>query len=417
MIKGNDILFRGLIIDTYKLEEILGEGSFGIVYKALNVHNQSEVAIKFLKRWQIPEHAMSNFMKRFELEYETGKIISDHLVRTYFINEFKGLPYYAMDYCPNGNLQRKLGKIEIKAALKYAKHILLGLNALHSHGKIHRDLKPENVLFNSMDVGMLSDFGIAGHINIQLTETSKSGKHDEIFGSYAYMAPEQRERNRREDTLLPAIDIFSFGVVCYEMVTGKLPFGDWNFTYDMEKYLHNSKFGIITNLKEYAVEIPANLEKIIYKCLQPVKDDRYQTTEEILDEIELGNQTYPEIYNDKASEMGLMVLNGEEPGKIYSFKYYNNLILIGRESDDYYNDIEIKEEWSSFISRRQATIDIHENNCYLRDGQWSDIENKWVYSKNGTYINYKLIGQNQFYKLLENDIILIGNTTLKTINI
>ena len=148
-----------------------------------------------------------------------------------------------------------------------------------------------------------------------------------------------------------------------------------------------------------------------------MKDDRYQTTDEILDEIELGNQTYPQIYNDKASEMGLMVLNGEEPGKIYSFKYYNNLILIGRESDDYYNDIEIKEEWSSFISRRQATIDIHENNCYLRDGQWSDIENKWVYSKNGTYINYKLIGQNQFYKLLENDIILIGNTTLKTINI
>ncbi|MBK8110416.1 MAG: serine/threonine protein kinase [Saprospiraceae bacterium] len=220
---------------------------------------------------EIPHHALGNFMKRFELEYETGKIDSKHLVSTYFIDEINGLPYYAMDYCPNGNLQKKIGKISITNATKFATHILLGLNALHNHGKIHRDLKPENVLFDVEDIGMLSDFGITGHINMHLTETNNSGKPEEIFGSYAYMAPEQRERNRREDTLLPAIDIFAFGVVCYEMMTGKLPFGDWNFTYDMEPYLYNAKYGIITNPQNFEITIPSKWEDIIFKCLQPSK--------------------------------------------------------------------------------------------------------------------------------------------------
>ncbi|MBK8110415.1 MAG: FHA domain-containing protein [Saprospiraceae bacterium] len=112
-----------------------------------------------------------------------------------------------------------------------------------------------------------------------------------------------------------------------------------------------------------------------------------------------------------------MVLNGEQPGRIYSIGNYSNLILIGRDNDEYYNDIDVKEEWSSYISRKQATIDVQGNMCYLRDGQWSDVENKWISSKNGTYINYIKIEENQFHKLVEEDIILIGNTTLKIINV
>jgi len=417
MTSGTEFLSKGFLIGEYLLEEVLGEGSFGIVYKAKHIENNNELAFKFLKKWQIPQHALGNFMNRFELEYETGKINSKHLVSTYFIDEINGLPFYAMDYCPNGNLQKKIGKISISNATKFATHILFGLNALHNHGKIHRDLKPENVLFDVQDVGMLSDFGITGHINMQLTETNNSGKPEEIFGSYAYMAPEQRERSRREDTLLPAIDIFAFGVVCYEMMTGKLPFGDWNFTYDMEPYFYNAKYGIITNPQNFEVSIPPKWENIIFRCLQPSKEDRYQTTDEIISEINIGTAVPTTLRNDKASQLGIMILNGEQPGRIYSIGNYSNLILIGRDNDEYYNDIDVKEEWSSYISRKQATIDVQDNRCYLRDGQWSDIENKWVSSKNGTYINYIKIEENQFHKLVEDDIILIGNSTLKIIKI
>ena len=123
MTSGTEFLSKGFVIGEYLLEEILGEGSFGIVYKAKHIVNNRELAFKFLKKWQIPHHALGNFMKRFELEYETGKIDSKHLVSTYFIDEINGLPYYAMDYCPNGNLQKKIGKISITNATKFATHI------------------------------------------------------------------------------------------------------------------------------------------------------------------------------------------------------------------------------------------------------------------------------------------------------
>lgn len=112
--------------------------------------------------------------------------------------------------------------------VKIAHQVLYGLRALHQCGKVHRDLKPENVLLNKSGTAVLTDFGISGDRNKRMTERNILGKPRQIFGTYAYMPPEQVKRNRGDATVLPTTDIFSFGVMMYQLLTGgNLPFEIW----------------------------------------------------------------------------------------------------------------------------------------------------------------------------------------------
>ena len=97
-------------VDGYELLSVLGEGRFGIVYKARKISTDAFFAIKFLKVWSVPDHAQQNLVKRFELEFETGQIKSDYLIRSHHINQFEGIPYFVMDFCSGGNLERKMNE-------------------------------------------------------------------------------------------------------------------------------------------------------------------------------------------------------------------------------------------------------------------------------------------------------------------
>ena len=115
------------------------------------------------------------------------------------------------------------------------------LKSLHANGKVHRDLKPENVLIKSDGTVALTDFGIAGDRNKRLTERGLLGVPKEVFGTYAYMPPEQVNPRRGDATVLPTTDMFSFGVMMYQLITCELPFGCLNNESDLYQYVTRGK--------------------------------------------------------------------------------------------------------------------------------------------------------------------------------
>lgn len=397
-------------ISGYQLRSVLGEGRFGIVYKATHLSTGELKAIKFLKVWSVPEHARNNLVRRFELEFETGRIPSTYLISTDHMGHVKEVPYFVMEYCTQGNLERRINAgMRTKDAITYASQILSGLDDLHSNGKIHRDLKPENVLFNASGTPKLTDFGISGHINIQLTVVNQDDKPEQIFGSYAYMAPEQIAPLKRKNTLLPTIDIFSFGVVCYEMFTGRLPFGPWEKYDDLEPYISRAMQGKPDDILQYNGEVPPLWVNVIARCLAADRNERFQNVEEIKQALGLGqqdaNMACPPDFN-------LQILDGEEYSKVYRLSILNHLRL-GRRTPMNTNDVALTETISNFISRRHATFERIGDLVYLRDGQWQPDKLSWVSSKNGTYVNGILIHGTSGHLLKLNDIITIGNTSIK----
>jgi serine/threonine protein kinase len=401
------------IMGKYELLEKLGEGSFGIVFKCRNQSTGKHYAAKFLKVWSVPDVAKKNLIERFKLEFETGRIDSKYLVQSHEIDYLANIPYFISDFCPAGNLERRINQgMSNDQAIYNAKRILAGLDDLHRNGKIHRDLKPENILFDEQGNPKLTDFGISGHINIQLTKVNNDDEPGQVFGSYAYMAPEQSTNVLRKNTLLPTVDIYSFGVLTYEMLTGNLPFGQWKSTYDIPQYLHNSRTGQITPIHQFNNQVPAEWTRIIYRCLKANREERYQNVAEILAEFQPVDKVKNEAVS--ATAFRLKVLDGETPGFVYSIKTAG-ITTIGRESENK-NTIEICEQLSAYISRKHATIEIIKGQAYLRDGQWDLAQKHWKSSKNGTFLNGRAVTESYQPVLHYNDIITIGNTSLKVIN-
>jgi serine/threonine protein kinase len=394
-------------IGDYHLDKVLGEGRFGIVYKGYHIESKAIVAIKFLKVWSVPDHAKSNLIRRFELEYETGKIESPYLIKTFDINQIEEIPYFIMEYCSGGNLERKIeAGISKEEGIEISIKILKGLNDLHQHGKIHRDLKPENILFDDNGVPKLTDFGISGHINIQLTVVNNEDRPEQIFGSFAYMAPEQLSPLKRKNTLLPTIDIFSFGVICYEMLHHKLPFGPWAVQDDIDPYIKRASRGETDDIDK---TINNTWQYVIQGCLNPARDQRFQNVEEVLNVIEPKTSI---VKKEVKSTFSLQILDGEDYGRQY-FVQIKNMATLGRENEFIHNDIALTETITNFISRAHATLECIHNEVFLRDGQWDDTLKHWKHSKNGTYINGTLVSVYTGQKLFIDDVITVGNTSIK----
>lgn len=412
----------GDVIDNYKIQKLIGEGSFGNVYKVSD--SQSQIyALKLLKLWTISSiKERKIILQRFVLEYETGKIESDFLVHCYGYGKTKGNPYIIMEYCPNGDLRPIVGtNPRIDYANKIGYEVLMGLRALHSNGKIHRDLKPENILIDINHNAKLTDFGIAGHKNIRMTEEDLFGRPKIILGTWAYMPPEQQKP--REATKLPTTDIFSYGVTMFELLSGQLPFGPLQNDSDLVEYMKRTREGKWENLKKCRHDVTETWVETISHCLCPNYKDRFQNVDEILKT--LGRHVPPEKedYDPLKQKFGLQIMQGEEYGKVF---WLNDLLknkdegilTMGRKNSSNFSDIEILEELSSYpyVSRRHATIEMYSDpfRWFIRDGQWINEEKRWSNSKNGTFLNSTRVDSDGI-EIKLNDIIIIGDTTLKVI--
>ena len=266
VVQRCDFFIGDRIDHQFQVQKILGEGSFGKVY-AVTDPNGELYALKLLKLWEVPSEIRASLMARFDMEFETGRIDSNYLVHSIAHGAVSGNPYIVMEYCPNGDLLSVMAQQYVDLS-KVATHVLYGLKALHSCGKVHRDLKPENVLVKKNGDYALTDFGISGDRNKRMTERNILGKPKQIFGTYAYMPPEQLNP-RKDATVLPTTDIFSFGVMMYQLITNCLPFGQLVLERDLVSYLRRGKNGDWD--KDSLLSAPSGKEwyQLIDGCLIP----------------------------------------------------------------------------------------------------------------------------------------------------
>lgn len=389
---------QGDIVDgKYRIQNELGSGAFGCVYKVSDA-NGSTLALKLLRLWDVPSDIRQQLIDRFEMEFQTGRIADEHLVHSLDFGFLEGNPYIVMEFCSGGDLKSKTGA-PMDELVGYAKDVLWGLKSLHINGKVHRDLKPENVLIKSNGVAALTDFGISGDRNKRMTERNIFGKPYQIFGTYAYMPPEQVNRARGETTVLPTTDIFSFGVVMYQLITGDLPFGHLEDQNDLVRYQKRGKAGEWDRLKLYSVPNGREWEAMIDGCLQPNYKQRLQSVDDVVRLLPRCNSQPRHIVeqpidrqdnNDLCNGFRLRVMQGEEYGRVYDLtklmqQSNKRLVTVGRDTS---NMVCLKEYETAYTSRKHFTMEFRQSNQWIvRDGQW-DMDNRaWKSSSNGTYVN------------------------------
>lgn len=415
----------GDVIDgQYGVEKMLGEGSYGKVYAVRD--GQGRVfALKLLKLWEVPSEIRGPLMARFDMEFETGRIESNYLVHSLTHGLIAGNPYIVMEYCPGGDLISLSNERPLDLS-KVAVHVLLGLKALHNRGKVHRDLKPENVLVKPNGDYALTDFGISGDRNKRMTERNILGKPKQIFGTYAYMPPEQLNP-QKDATVLPTTDIFSFGVMMYQLLTGgMLPFGRLEVEGDLVPYIRRGKTGEWDRNSLMAAPHGRDWSRLVEGCLVPNFQSRLQNVDAVLPLVPQSRhlqETVRDIKDDFQTRIVngvlLRIMQGEEYGRVYRLDDMlqgdSAVLRMGRKDEGVYNDIAIVEENSSYISRKHCTLELDYDigSWVIRDGQWDRYETGgWKRSTNGTYVNSQEATINGL-AFSPGDIISIGDTKMR----
>lgn len=410
----------GDILDgKFRIQERLGEGTFGIVYAGQDVNNDT-YAIKLLKLWDVPDQVRDSIVNRFQMEFEAARLDSPYLVHAICHGTVYGNPYIVMEYCPYGDLLSTNRQVDLSVM---AIHVLRGLQALHACGKVHRDLKPENVLLKADGTFALTDFGIAGDRNHRMTTGNQ------VFGTYAYMPPEQLQQ-KGEATVLPTTDIFSFGVMMYQLLTNSFPFGNFRDNSDLPDYLLNSQAGKWNRAALEAIPGGSQWVPLIDGCLNPNFKQRIQTAEKAIelvpasvasramaDDVEMAPTFQTQVDNG----ILLRVMYGENAGQAFHLndmiqRQPCGVITIGRADPVTRNDIMLTERLTTFISRRHCTLELDDcagpGQWVIRDGQFDPNTRQWRRSTNGTYVNSQEAEEGGI-PFAPGDIISVGDVKLR----
>ncbi len=260
----------GQTISHYKILELLGRGGMSMVYKARDVRLDRCVALKFLS----PElSADEEIKRRFIREAQTASALEhQHICTIFEIDETPdGQIFIAMAYCEGGSLKDKIagGRLSWEEAVDLAMQAAQGLAKAHERGIIHRDVKPANVMLTDDGVAKIVDFGLA-----KLTHATRLTRTGEIMGTPAYMSPEQA----RFFDVDHRSDIWSLGVVLYEMLAQQLPFHGENTTAMLYAIVHEKP----EPLRKHAPDVPGKLAEAIERALVKSPDLRYQSVNDML---------------------------------------------------------------------------------------------------------------------------------------
>jgi tetratricopeptide (TPR) repeat protein/TolB-like protein len=259
----------------YRIESLLGEGGMGTVYKATDKELGRTVALKLVR----PEYAASPAaMARFRQELLlASKISHKNILRIHDLGDAGGMKFITMAYVEGQDLGRLLeaGRLPLDRVLGFARQLCSALDAAHSEEVVHRDLKPNNILVDKADNLFVMDFGLAKSFENDATMMTRTGQ---ILGTPRYMAPEQVEAKRVDHRA----DIYALGLILYEMATGEIPFRAESTLQLMYQRVTEAP----KDPRTVAPDVPEYLAKIILKCLEKDPVQRYQSTREILADID-----------------------------------------------------------------------------------------------------------------------------------
>jgi eukaryotic-like serine/threonine-protein kinase len=277
-----------ILNNRYRLDATIGEGGMAVVYRGYDLLLRRQVAVKVLR----PQHAADqSFVLRFYEEARAAaKLSHPNIVNTYDVGEVEGSHYIVEEYVAGETLATLIArekKLPESVALRYARQICLALGASHRADLLHRDIKPSNVLITPDDVVRVTDFGIARAANA----ATLSGV-EAIMGSIPYCSPEQLSGG----ALTPASDLYSLGVVLFEMVTGRQP------------YIAETALGVamahvnspIPDPREFCEDISPELRATIIKLLQKTPSERYQSAGEALAALRRVGRGTPEELDETA---------------------------------------------------------------------------------------------------------------------
>ena len=262
----------------YRIDTLLGEGGMGKVYKAYDSDLDRIVALKLVR----PELA-SNPVSMDRLKQElllASRVSHKNILRIHDLGDVGGLKFISMAYVDGKDLHNLIaaeGKLPIDRAIAITRLLCLALEAAHHEGVVHRDLKPQNVLMDSSGQVFVSDFGLAKSLEGPSTMATTAG---EVLGTPRYMSPEQAESKSADHRS----DIYSLGLILYEMVTGDLPFGSDSIMQTMyQRVTQDPKPPQYLN-----PDVPDYLSKIILRCLKRDPEERYQHAGEVIADLDRG---------------------------------------------------------------------------------------------------------------------------------
>ncbi|MGA2624946.1 MAG: protein kinase [Bacteroidota bacterium] len=263
----------GTTISHYRIIEKIGEGGMGVVYKAEDTKLKRTVALKFLP----PELTRdTEAKKRFTHEAQAASTLDhNNICAIYEIGEANdGQLFIAMACYAGDTLKSRIakGQLEIERAIDLATQIAQGLQQAHEKGIVHRDIKPGNIIITADGVAKILDFGLA-----KLTGQAKLSRTGSTVGTAAYMSPEQAQGQDVDHRT----DIWSLGVVLYEMLTGKLPFRGEHEAALLYSIVHEEPLAI----SGFRPDIPGNLTSVISKALQKDPRQRYLTARELVSDL------------------------------------------------------------------------------------------------------------------------------------
>jgi eukaryotic-like serine/threonine-protein kinase len=297
-LKKISVRYEGLVV--------VGSGAMGTVYRARDRETQDEVALKFLRpELSVDERQVERFKNEVRL---ARKIAHKNVCRIHEFNRADGTAYFSMEFVKGDTLRQmlvRLGCLGVRTTIRIARQICAGLQEAHAQGIVHRDLKPENVMLDQEGQVKVMDFGIARSIE---RETATTG----LIGTPPYMAPEQVEGKAVD----PRTDIYSLGLVIYEMLTGSAAFeGDTPMSVALKQVRERP-----TPPRKLDPGLPKGIETVVLKCLEKDPDNRFQSVGELesaLEDVEGAVQPHGETW--EPSHVGAPVIQSKWVTLGYAF--------------------------------------------------------------------------------------------------
>ena len=263
----------GQTISHYRIIEKLGEGGMGVVYKAEDTKLKRPVALKFLAAHLLDDDAIT---ARFRREAEAAAALThSNIAVIYDIDESDGRSFIVMEFVEGRNVSDTIAErpLKLDQALDLAIQTAQGLRAAHEKGVVHRDIKSANLMVTPQGQVKIMDFGLA-----QLAERSRLTQTTAVLGTPSYMSPEQAMGEKTDRRT----DLWSLGVVLYEMVTGRLPFEGER----QEAVLYGITSEEPEPVTALRAGLPMDLEWIISKVLAKNRDERYQHAADLLVDLQ-----------------------------------------------------------------------------------------------------------------------------------